>query len=166
MGRKQRNFPRGKFILRTPRETEKGQMYAVYIYYYWQGKQLRRSTDLFVANKDWNENANNGIGEFRASYGKDYREKNMYLKKLLQGVDDKIFRYIEKNRVITYDIISGFLDGDDCALRHDNGIEFVDFAKESIASGVKDISGILIDVLVLFIAASVLIHKPINFKEK
>jgi len=43
---------------------------------------------------------------------------------------------------------------------------FVDFAKESIASGVKDISGILIDVLVLFIAASVLIHKPINFKEK
>lgn len=132
MGRKQRNFPRGKFILRTPRETEKGQMYAVYIYYYWQGKQLRRSTDLFVANRDWNENANSGIGEFRATYGKDYREKNLYINKLLQGIDDKIFKYVEKNGKITCDVISGFLNGDDCALRDDKGIEFIEFAKERI----------------------------------
>jgi hypothetical protein len=40
------------------------------------------------------------------------------------------------------------------------------FTKESFVSGIKDISGILIDVLVLLVAASVLIRRPINFKEK
>lgn len=40
------------------------------------------------------------------------------------------------------------------------------FSKESFAGGIKDISGILIDVLVLLVAASVLIRKPCNFREK
>lgn len=40
------------------------------------------------------------------------------------------------------------------------------FTKESLVSGIKDVSGVFIDVLVLLVAASVLIHKPINFKEK
>ena len=40
------------------------------------------------------------------------------------------------------------------------------FTKESFVGGIKDISGILIDVLVLLVAASVLIRRPINFKEK
>ena len=38
--------------------------------------------------------------------------------------------------------------------------------KESIVTGIKDVSGLLIDVLVLVVAASVLIRKPINFKDK
>ncbi len=45
-------------------------------------------------------------------------------------------------------------------------IAFGGFTAEGIISGVKDISGILIDVLVLAVAASVLIRKPGNFKEK
>lgn len=45
-------------------------------------------------------------------------------------------------------------------------IAFGGFTKESVVGGIKDISGILVDVLVLIVAASVLIHKPINFKEK
>ena len=45
-------------------------------------------------------------------------------------------------------------------------IAFGGFTKESIAGGIKDMSGILVDVLVLVIAASVLIRKPVNFKEK
>lgn len=40
------------------------------------------------------------------------------------------------------------------------------FAKENIAGGIKDISGIIIDVLVLLVAASALIRKPIDFKEQ
>lgn len=43
---------------------------------------------------------------------------------------------------------------------------FGGFTKEGFVAGVKDISGILIDVLVLLVAASVLIRKPVNFKEK
>ena len=43
---------------------------------------------------------------------------------------------------------------------------FGGFTKEGFVAGIKDISSILIDVLVLLVAASVLIRKPINFKEK
>jgi len=43
---------------------------------------------------------------------------------------------------------------------------FSGFTKEGFVGGIKDISGILIDVLVLLVAASVLIRKPVNFKEK
>lgn len=40
------------------------------------------------------------------------------------------------------------------------------FSKESIVGGIKDMAGILADVIVLVVAASVFIHKPMNFKEK
>ena len=40
------------------------------------------------------------------------------------------------------------------------------FTKESFIGGIKDISGIFIDVLVLLVAASVLIRRPVNFKGK
>ena len=40
------------------------------------------------------------------------------------------------------------------------------FTKEGFVGGLKDISGVLIDVLVLLVAASVLIRKPGNFREK
>ena len=40
------------------------------------------------------------------------------------------------------------------------------FTTESIAGGIKDMSGILVDVLVLLVAASVFIRKPVNFKAK
>ena len=43
---------------------------------------------------------------------------------------------------------------------------FVGFTKESLVGAIKDMSGILIDVLVLLVAASVLIRKPMNFKGK
>ena len=42
MARQQRQFPQGKYILRTPRKSQNGQVF----YYYWQGKQVRRSVDL------------------------------------------------------------------------------------------------------------------------
>ena len=45
-------------------------------------------------------------------------------------------------------------------------IAFGGFSKESIVGGIKDILGILVDVLVLIVAASVLVHKPVNFKLK
>ena len=45
-------------------------------------------------------------------------------------------------------------------------VAFGGFTKEGFVSGLKDISGILIDVLVLAVAASVLIRKPGNFKER
>jgi hypothetical protein len=48
MARQTRQFPQGKYILRTPRKSQNGEVYAVYLYYYWKGKQLRRSVDNYV----------------------------------------------------------------------------------------------------------------------
>ena len=62
MARTARQFPQGKFTLRTPKQTKNGQEYVIYIYYYWQGRQIRRSADLSVNKNDWNQNANNGVG--------------------------------------------------------------------------------------------------------
>lgn len=45
-------------------------------------------------------------------------------------------------------------------------VAFSGFVKESIVGGIKDISGVLIDVLVLFVAVSAFIRKPVNFKLK
>ncbi len=45
-------------------------------------------------------------------------------------------------------------------------VAFGGFTKESVVGGIKDITGILVDVLVLIVAASVFIRKPLNFKEK
>ena len=66
MARTARQFPQGKFTLRTPKQTNNGHTeYVIYIYYYWQERQLRCSTDLSVNRSDWNQNANNGVGELR-----------------------------------------------------------------------------------------------------
>ena len=97
MARTARQFPQGKFTLRTPRQTKNGQVYIIYIYYYWQGRQLRRSTDLSVNKRDWNQDANNGVGELRSSYGADYQERNIFLQKFLRGIDSQIIQYVEKH---------------------------------------------------------------------
>lgn len=133
MGRRQRDFPRGKLLLRVPRETNTDQKYAIYIYYYWHGKQLRMSTGLFATEGDWNAEANHGLGGLRPSWGKDYREKNLYLNKLLKSIDDKIFKYVEMHGRITADVIHNIMNGNDESLRKDKGIEFVSFAKERIS---------------------------------
>ena len=73
MARTSRQFPQGKFILRNSIKTPNGQEYAIYIYYYWRGHQVRRSIDLTVSLKDWNQDANGGAGEFRPSYGPNYK---------------------------------------------------------------------------------------------
>ena len=86
MARQQRQFPQGKYILRTPRKSQNGQVYAVYLYYYWLGKQVRRSVDLTVALKDWNQDANGGVGEFRPNY----KERNAYLRELMHDIDSNI----------------------------------------------------------------------------
>ena len=130
MARQTRQFPQGKFVLRTPHQTKDGQVYAVYLYYFWKGKQIRKSLDLFVALKDWNPDANGGAGEFRPSYGENYKERNAYLKELMHGIDSKIMDYIKKNGEIPSEAIEAFVSGDDSVLREDQGIDFVEFAKQ------------------------------------
>ena len=91
---------------------------------------MRRSVDMYVAQKDWNQDANGGAGEFRSSYGPNYKERNAYLKELMHGIDCKIMDYIKQHGEIDGNTIEAFVSGDDKALRQDNGIDFVEFAKK------------------------------------
>lgn len=129
MGRIARKIPKGKFVLRDAQSTQRT---AVNIYYYWKGKQLRQSTDVLVEPKDWNQNANGGIGELRKSYGKDYSSKNRLLQNRLAEIDKKIAEYIEKCGEISWQTIQNFLNGEDAELRPDQGKDFFEFAYERI----------------------------------
>ena len=85
---------------------------------------------MYVAQKDWNQNANSGASEFRSSYGPNYKERNAYLRELMHNIDSKIMNYIKLHGEIDGDIIEAFVSGDEKALRTDNGIDFIEFAKQ------------------------------------
>ena len=76
MARQKRQFPQGKYILRSQKKSQNVQQYAIYLYYFWRGTHIRRSVDLYVFQKDWNQDANGGAGELRSSYGPNYKEWN------------------------------------------------------------------------------------------
>lgn len=130
MGRKARTLPVGKFILRTSREINGGQMYAIYIYYYWHGMQIRRSIDMSVTAKDWDEKANNGKGGFKSTYGRNYKEMNLRLCRMLGEIDNNIMKYVDLNGTINSDVITKFVNGEDDVLRPDNGLDFIKFGKQ------------------------------------
>ena len=128
MARVARKYPMGGFFLRTPAKVDEDKLYPVYLNYFCGGKKIRQSTDIRCMVKDWNPDANHGIGELRASYGTDYRKKNGKLQKLLRKVDSNIFEYVEQNGKISPSIIRGFISGDDRPLRADKGQSFFTYA--------------------------------------
>ena len=130
MGRIARKYPQGRFFLRTPAKVDEGKLYPIYLCYFFDGKKIRQSTSIQAMTKDWNQDANHGIGELRASYGADYRKKNQQLQKLLRKVDSSIFDYVEQNGGISSAIIQDFISGDDRPLRADKGQGFVAYALE------------------------------------
>jgi len=130
MGRVARKYPTGRFFLRMPAKIDEEKLYPVYLCYFNGGKKIRQSTSIMAMTKDWNQDANHGIGELRASYGSEYKKKNQQLQKLLRKVDGNIFDYVEMNGEISPDIIQGFICGDDKPLRADKGRNFVAYALE------------------------------------
>ena len=137
MARVARKYPMGGFFLRTPAKVDEDKLYPVYLNYFCGGKKIRQSTDIRCMVKDWNPNANHGIGELRASYGTDYRKKNGKLQKLLRKVDSNIFEYVEQNGKISPSIIRGFISGDDRPLRADKGQSFFTYALDLLEKQYK-----------------------------
>ena len=130
MGRIARKYPTGRFFLRTPAKVDEEKLYPVYLCYFCGGKKIRQNTNIMSLKKDWNQNANHGIGELRASYGSDYKKKNLVLQKMLRKIDSQIFDYVEQNGVITSDVILAFLNGDNKPLRADKGTNFTAYASD------------------------------------
>ncbi len=69
MGRPKRQYPLGKYRLRTPKEADKEKAYPVELEYTWNRQVIRKTTNVFVKVADWNPNGNQGRGALRASYG-------------------------------------------------------------------------------------------------
>ena len=80
MGRVARKYPTGRLYLRTPAKVDEEKLYPVYLSYFCGGKKIRQTTNLMSMKKDWNQNANYGIGELRASFGSDYKKKTKRFK--------------------------------------------------------------------------------------
>ena len=137
MGRVARKYPTGRFFLRTPAKVDEGKLYPIYLCYFCCGKKIRQSISIMAMIKDWNQDANHGIGELRASYGSDYKKKNQQLQKLLRIVDGNIFDYVEQNGEISPDIIQGFICGDDRPMRADKGQNFVAYALDVLGKQYK-----------------------------
>ena len=70
MARQQRQFPQGKYILRSQKKSPDGQQYGIYLYYYWRSTHVRRSVDMYVAQKDWNQELMTKINQVSAQIHK------------------------------------------------------------------------------------------------
>jgi integrase len=130
MGRVARKYPTGRFFLRTPAKADEEKLYPVYLYYSYKRKQLRKRTGIMTMIKDWNQDANHGIGKLLSTYGPDFRKKNRALQKKLREIDASIFHYVEQNGAINADVIKGFMFEDDRLLRADKGQTFETYAIE------------------------------------
>ena len=134
MGRTKRQYPLGKFRLRTPRIPESGKAYAVDLEYTWERQVYRKTTNIMVSVEDWNSEANRGRGEVRASYGGEYKRINSYLLEKVESTDLKLAEYYRKYpNQITGDIINGFLN-DKPLSRVDHGVDLEEFAMERLNS--------------------------------
>ena len=134
MGRPKRLYPLGKYRLRTPKESDKNKAYPIELEYTWNRQIIRKTTNVFVKEADWNQNGNQGRGEIRVSYGSEYKRLNQLLLARVERIDSMLAEYNEKHpNQITADIISGFL-ADKPLTRPDQGKDFVEFTLERLYS--------------------------------
>ena len=132
MGRTAREYPKGRLKLRMSKPVKPDMKYPIYIEYNWNADSMRKSTDVYVFPKDWNENGYGRVGEIRSTSDIDYKYYNAVLHKRVADIDTKIHEYYEKNGHISCDVIRAFLEGNFETLRPDGGLDFVEFAKERI----------------------------------
>ena len=134
MGRPKRQYPLGKYRLRTPKEVDKEKAYPVELEYTWNRQVIRKTTNVFVKVADWNPNGNQGRGALRASYGDEYKRMNNLLLSRVDKVDSLLAEYNQAHpNQITVEVISGLL-ADKPLARKDQGKDFVEFAMERLAS--------------------------------
>ena len=87
MGRTARNYPKGRLKLRTPKVVQSDKRYPIYIEYNWNADSMRKTTEVSVFAKDWNENGYSRIGEIRTTTDIDYKYYNTVLHKRVADID-------------------------------------------------------------------------------
>lgn len=134
MGRTKRAYPLGKYRLRVPRVPDYSKAYPVDLEYTWNRQVIRKSSNIFVRIEDWNQNANQGRGELRSSYGAEYKRLNQFLHTKVERIDSNLAEYQLKHpNQITAEVISDFM-ADKPITRTDKGTDFVELVLERLSS--------------------------------
>lgn len=134
MGRQKRQVPTGRLRLKVLSPFSKDKLYTVNLEYSWNGKVVRKSTDVRCRADDWNPKGNFGKGELRPSFGSEYKRMNAILQKRLSSMDARLSSYNEAHpNQITSDVINDILN-DKPITRKDGGKDFADFALERLKS--------------------------------
>ena len=130
MGRPKRTCPLGKYRLRAFKSADKGNTFSIELEYTWNGSIIRKATGIVCREEDWNPKGDNGRGELRPGFGKEYKHRNQQLKNRVDKIDALLADYHEQHpNQITRDIIVGFLDDKPLA-RKDMGKDFYEFTTE------------------------------------
>lgn len=132
MGREKRKSPQGKFILKDVNWNNFNTPYQVYMQYTWNGKVIKKRTEVKVCPKDWNRKGNRDRGELRQSFGHDYKRKNADLTERIIRIDAQLLEYSKKH-IITVDVLKAIIN-EEPITRFDKGKDFVDFALERLKS--------------------------------
>ena len=81
MGKQQRAIPHGRYRLLDDKRTVRAEkLCAIYIEYSWNSTSIRRTTGYRCKVSDWNQKGNSGRGEFRSSYGSEFKRINNVMK--------------------------------------------------------------------------------------
>jgi len=130
MGRPKRTCPLGKYRLRAFKSADKANLFSIELEYTWNGDVIRKATGIVCCEADWNQKGDNGRGELRSSFGREYKHRNQQLKDRVDKIDALLADYnVQHPNQITRDIICGFLDDKPLA-RKDMGKDLVEFTKE------------------------------------
>ena len=132
MGRPKRPYPLGKFRMKPGRDKTKA--YAIFLEYTWGDDVVRKSTNIYAKEADWNQKANLGRGALRPSFGSEYQRTNALLLARVERVDNLLAEYNHNHpNQITKDVIRDLLE-DKPLTRIDKGKDFAELATERLES--------------------------------
>jgi integrase len=134
MGRPKRLYPLGRYRLRIRGKIDKEKLYLVELEYTWNRQVIRKGVNIFVKVGDWNQNANQGRGGIRPSYGAEANRINSVLMARVDKIDIMLAEYHQKHpNQITAEIINDLLSGKPIT-RKDKGKDLVEFVTERLDS--------------------------------
>lgn len=98
MGKQQRAIPHGRYRLLDDKRTVRAEkLCAIYIEYSWNSTSIRRTTGYRCKVSDWNQKGNSGRGEFRSSYGSEFKRINNVMKVQLDKMDHDLAEYSQNH---------------------------------------------------------------------
>ena len=138
MGKQQRTIPHGRYrLLDVKRPSKPDKLCTIYIEYSWNSAAIRLTTGYRFKVSDWNQKGNSGRGEFRSSYGSEFKRINNVMKAQLDKMDNDMAEYSQNHfGQMSTEIIKGILDGKPLT-RKDEGRDFIEFTNALAETGYK-----------------------------